>query len=280
MISLRKRKRWNTPLSEFAKQRRVMRYFDTHAHIGLITEDPIDQLIVVQEARQEGVQHIISVANNLMDFAQVYENLKSESHVYHSIGISPSSVAQPGEEWEIKIEDGTRLPRVIAIGEIGLDYYRKFGDRDSQVELFIRQLELAEKLALPVVIHNRDAGADVLEILRERLPKRGGILHCYSEDYEYAKKALDLNLFISFAGNVTYRNARNLQDTAKKMPLERMLIESEAPFMVPAVHRGKRNKPSYINETAAFIAQLRELAVEEVTEILYANSLRLFGLND
>ncbi len=257
-----------------------MRYFDTHAHIGLITEDPIDQLIVVQEARQEGVQHIISVANNLMDFAQVYENLKSESHVYHSIGISPSSVAQPGEEWEIKIEDGTRLPRVIAIGEIGLDYYRKFGDRDSQVELFIRQLELAEKLALPVVIHNRDAGADVLEILRERLPKRGGILHCYSEDYEYAKKALELNLFISFAGNVTYRNARNLQDTAKKMPLERMLIESEAPFMVPAVHRGKRNKPSYINETAVFIAQLRELPVEEVTEILYANSLRLFGLND
>ncbi len=257
-----------------------MRYFDTHAHLGLITEDPIDQLIVVQEARQEGVQHIVSVANNLMDFAQVYENLKSESQIYHSIGISPSSVAQPGEEWEIKIEDGTRLERVIAIGEIGLDYYRKFGDRDSQVELFIRQLELAEKLDLPVIIHNRDAGADVLEILRERLPKRGGILHCYSEDSEYAKKALELNLYISFAGNVTYRNARNLQDTAKKMPLERMLIESEAPFMVPAVHRGKRNKPSYINETAAFIAQLREIPVEELTETLYANSLRLFGLSE
>jgi TatD DNase family protein len=257
-----------------------MRYFDTHAHIGLITEDPIDQLIVVQEARQEGVQHIVSVANNLLDFAQVYENLKSESHVFHSIGISPSSVSQPGEDWDEKIEDGIRLPRVIAIGEIGLDYYRKFGDRDSQVELFIRQLELAEKLSLPVIIHNRDAGADVLEILRERLPKRGGILHCYSEDYEYAKKALELNLYISFAGNVTYRNARNLQDTAKKMPLERMLIESEAPFMVPAIHRGKRNKPSYINETAAFIAQLREVAVEEVTEILYANSLLLFGLKD
>jgi TatD DNase family protein len=120
----------------------------------------------------------------------------------------------------------------------------------------------------------------VLEILRERLPRRGGILHCYSEDYEYAKKALELKLWISFAGNVTYRNARNLQDTAKKIPLDRMLIESEAPFMVPAVHRGKRNKPSYINETAAFIAQLREVAMEEMTEALYTNSLAFFGLQD
>jgi TatD DNase family protein len=257
-----------------------MRYFDTHAHIGLITEDPIDQLIIVQEARQEGVAHIVTVSNNLVDFQQVYENFKTEPQIYHSIGISPSSVVQPGDDWEAKIEDGVKLERVVAIGEIGLDYYRKFGDRDSQVELFIRQLELAEKLNLPVIIHNRDAGSDVLEILRERLPRRGGILHCYSEDAEYAKKALELNLYISFAGNVTYRNARNLQDTAKKMPVERMLIESEAPFMVPAVHRGKRNKPAYINETAAFIAEAREIPVEELTEVLYANSLRLFGISE
>jgi TatD DNase family protein len=253
-----------------------MRYFDTHAHIGLITEDPIDQLIIVQEARQEGVQHLVTISNNLVDFAQLYENLKTETQIYHSIGISPSSVVQPGDDWEIKIED--RLPRVVAIGEIGLDYYRKFGDRDSQVELFIRQLELAEKLGLPVIIHNRDAGSDVLEILRERLPRRGGILHCYSEDYEYAKKALELNLWISFAGNVTYRNARNLQDTAKKIPAERMLIESEAPFMVPAIHRGKRNKPSYINETAAFIAELREVPVEDLAETLFANSAKVFAV--
>jgi TatD DNase family protein len=255
-----------------------MRYFDTHAHIGLITEDPIDQLIIVQEARQEGVQHLVTISNNLVDFVQLYANLKTETQVYHSIGISPSSVVQPGDDWEVKIEDGTRLPRVVAIGEIGLDYYRKFGDRDSQVELFIRQLELAEKLQLPVIIHNRDAGSDVLEILRERLPRRGGILHCYSEDYEYAKKALELNLWISFAGNVTYRNARNLQDTAKKIPAERMLIESEAPFMVPAIHRGKRNKPSYINETAAFIAELREVPVEDLAEILFVNSTKVFAV--
>ena len=257
-----------------------MRYFDTHAHIGLITEDPIDQLIVVQEARQEGVQHLVTVSNNLVDFAQLYENLKTESQIYHSIGISPSSVVQPGDDWEAKIEDGTRLERVVAIGEIGLDYYRKFGDRDSQVELFIRQLELAEKLNLPVIIHNRDAGSDVLEILRERLPEAGRDPPLLLGGLRVrARRPWTCNLWISFAGNVTYRNARNLQDTAKKIPVERMLIESEAPFMVPAIHRGKRNKPSYINETAAFIAQLREVPVEELTETLYANSLTIFGLS-
>ena len=192
MIFYSKIERCEPDTFEIITIRSLMRYFDTHAHIGLITEDPIDQLIIVQEARQEGVQHLVTVSNNLVDFAQLYDNLKTESQIYHSIGISPSSVVQPGDDWEAKIEDGTRLERVVAIGEIGLDYYRKFGDRDSQVELFIRQLELAEKLSLPVIIHNRDAGSDVLEILRERLPRRGGILHCYSEDYEYAKKALDL----------------------------------------------------------------------------------------
>jgi TatD DNase family protein len=255
-----------------------MRYFDTHAHLGLITEDPIDQLIVVREARAEGVSRIVTVSNNLADFGQLYENLRTEGEVYHSIGISPSSVVQPGEDWEARIAEGTKLPRVVAIGEIGLDYYRKFGDRDSQVELFIRQLDLAAKLDLPVIIHNRDAGADVLEILRERLPHRGGILHCYSEDAGYAQRALELNLWISFAGNVTYRNARNLQDTAKAIPLERMLIESEAPFMVPASHRGKRNKPAYLVETAAYLAEVREMPVEELSEILYANACKVFGL--
>ena len=257
-----------------------MRLFDTHVHLGLINEDPIEQLILIQEAIQENVTALVTISNNLRDFFSVYENLKTEPHVYHGIGVSPSEVTNPGKDWERQIQEGSRLDRVVAIGEIGLDYYRKFGDKDSQIELFIRQLELAERLDLPVIIHNRDAGTDVLEILQERLPSRGGVLHCYSEDYEYAVRALDLNLYISFAGNVTYRNARNLHDTALKMPLERMLIESEAPFMVPSAHRGKRNRPAYLPETARFIAELRDLDVEELAETLYQNSLRLFGLPD
>jgi TatD DNase family protein len=257
-----------------------MRFFDTHAHLGLIIEDPIEQLIIAQEAKQENVEKIISISNNLRDFFQIYDNLKAATNVYYAIGISPSEVANPGKDWEIKVTDGTKLDRVIAIGEIGLDYYRKFGKRDDQVELFIQQLELAEKLKFPVIIHNREAGADVFDILKEELPSRGGVLHCYSEDFAYARKALNLNLYISFAGNVTYRNAKNLHETAKKMPLDRMLIETESPFMIPAALRGKRNKPSYIIETAKFIAELREMQVEELTEILYNNSMQFFGLTD
>ncbi len=257
-----------------------MRFFDTHAHIGLINEDPIEQLIITQEAMQEAVDKIVNISNNLRDFFQIYENLKTANHVLFSIGVSPSEVAHPGDDWEMQIIEGSKMDRVVAVGEIGLDYYRKFGDRDSQVELFIRQLEIAEKLKMPVIIHNREAGADVLDILKQELPSRGGVLHCYSEDLAYATKALELNIYISFAGNVTYRNARNLHETAKNMPLDRMLIETESPFMVPAAYRGKRNKPSYISETAKFIAELREIPLEELSEILFANSMRFFGLDE
>ncbi len=255
-----------------------MRLFDSHAHIGLIHEDPIEQLIVVQEAKREKVEGILSICNNLRDFFQVYENLKTASHVYHAIGVSPSEVTNPGRDWRDKIEEGVQLDRVVAIGETGLDYYRKFGDKDSQIELFIAQLELADRLGKPVVIHNRDAGGDVLEILRQKIPRRGGVLHCYSEDWTYAQQALELDLYISFAGNVTYRNARNLHETAKNMPLERMLIESESPFMVPSAYRGKRNKPSYLMENLKFLSELREIDQEELGEQLFENSKRFFGL--
>ncbi len=255
-----------------------MQLFDTHAHIGLINEDPIEQLIIAQEARQDDVVNIVSICNNLHDFFQVYRNLETATHVYHSIGVSPSEVSHPGKDWEMKLEEGTELDRIVAIGEIGLDYYRKFGNKDAQIELFIRQLEIADKLRFPVVIHNRDAGKDVLEILTNKLPERGGVLHCYSEDCVHAQAALELNLYISFAGNVTYRNAKNLHETAKNMPIERMLIESESPFMVPSAYRGKRNKPTYLHATAEFIAELRDEPLESVSEALFENSRRFFGI--
>lgn len=257
-----------------------MRYFDTHAHIGLIFDDPIEQLISVQEAKAAGVVKLISICNNILDFQQVYSNLKSAAHVYHAVGVSPSEVQHPGKDWKEKVEEAVKLPRVVAIGEIGLDYFHKFGDKRSQIELFIEQLELAARLDLPVIIHNREAGRDVLDILRDRLPAKGGVLHCYSEDASYAERALELNLYFSFAGNLTYRNARNLHDTALMLPLERILIESESPFMVPAEYRGKRNKPSYLPSTAKFLAELLERDEEEVANAVYDNAMRFFGLSD
>lgn len=255
-----------------------MRLFDTHAHIGLVDEDPIEQLIVVQEARHEHVDGILSICNNVRDFFEIHTNLKTAPNVYFAVGVSPSEVTNPGRDWESQIERGVELGRVVAIGETGLDYYRKFGDKDSQIELFVRQLEIAARLDLPVVIHNRDAGSDVLDILRQKIPPRGAILHCYSENWEFARKALELPVYISFAGNVTYRNARNLHETAREMPLDRMLIESESPFMVPAAYRGQRNRPSYLPETLKFLAGLRGMDEEELAEQLFQNSVTLFGI--
>jgi len=255
-----------------------MQHFDTHAHIGLICDDPIEQLMVIKEARQASVVRLVSICNSLADFGRVYDNLKSATNVYHAVGVSPSEVQNPGRDWVQTIEQHTKQPRVVAIGEIGLDYYRKFGDKKSQIELFITQLDLAAKLNLPVIIHNRDAGKDVLDILRDRLPPRGGVLHCYSENAEYAKKALDLNLYFSFAGNLTYRNAKNLHETVEVLPIDRILIESESPFMVPADHRGKRNMPKYLPLTSRFLAEMLEMNEEELSAALWDNANRLFGL--
>jgi len=257
-----------------------MQYFDTHAHLGLIVDDPIEQLIVIQEARQASVTRVVSICNSLQGFAQVYENLKSTSNVYHAVGVSPSEVKNPGRNWLQTIEQSTQLPRVVAIGEIGLDYFRKFGDKKSQIELFISQLDLAAKLNLPVIIHNREAGHDVLEILRDRLPPRGGVLHCYSEDAAYAREVLSLglNLYFSFAGNLTYKNAKNLHETIPVLPVDRLLVESESPFMVPTSQKGKRNMPKYLPETALCLAKMLGLEPEAMAAQLWENSNRFFGL--
>ncbi|MDR1868122.1 MAG: TatD family hydrolase [Treponema sp.] len=255
-----------------------MQFFDTHAHLGLICDSPVEQLVVVQEAQRASVNRIISVCNSLYDFNTVYENLRSAVNVYYAVGVSPSEVQNPGKDWLQCIEQKVKLPQVIAIGETGLDYFRKYGDKKSQIELFIAQLDLASKLDLPVIIHNRGAGQELLEILKDRLPPKGGVLHCYSENAEYARRALKLNLYFSFAGNVTYRNARNLHETVQLLPLNRIVIESEAPFMVPAEFRNKRNVPKYLPFTAQYIASLLKRDNETVATALWDNACKLFGL--
>ncbi len=255
-----------------------MHIFDTHAHIGLIYDDPIEQLRVIQEAKQAHVTRIVSICNSLHDFSKVYENLKSLPSVYHAVGVAPSEVETPGKDWIQFIEQSLKLPNVIALGETGLDYFRRFGDKRRQIELFITQLEIAEKMDVPVIIHNREAGKDVLDILSERLPSAGGVLHCYSENAEYAKKASKLNVYFSFAGNVTYRNARNLHETVLNLPLDRILVESESPFMVPAEFRGKRNMPSYTQSTVRFLADMLEMDLEELSAQLWKNSCTFFRL--
>ncbi len=256
-----------------------MKFFDTHAHIGLIYDDPIEQLRVIQQAKQAGVARIISINNSLMDFPKVYNTLKSVSGIYHAAGVAPSEVNNPGSDWINTLEKNLSLPRVIAVGETGLDYYKQFGDKRSQIELFITQLEIAQKHNLPVIIHNREAGKDVYDILTERLPDAGAILHCYSEDAAYAKKCLDKNIWFSFAGNLTYRNARNLHETVMNIPVDRILIETESPFMIPAEFREKkRTMPAYLPSTARFLAEMLDMDLEALSEQLWKNSCKAFNL--
>ncbi len=258
-----------------------MKFFDTHAHIGLIYDDPIEQLRVIQKAKQAGVQRIVSINNSLMDFPKVYNSLKSVPGLYHAVGVAPSEVTNPGPDYAATIEKYLELPNVVAVGETGLDYYKQFGDKRSQIELFITQLEIAQKHNLPVIIHNRDAGRDVYDVLTERLPDSGAILHCYSEDAEYAQKCLDKNIWFSFAGNLTYRNARNLHETVLNIPVDRILIETESPFMIPAEYREKkRTMPAYLPSTANFLAEMLDMDLEELSEQLWKNSCKAFKLPD
>lgn len=258
-----------------------MKFFDTHAHIGLIYDDPIEQLRVIQQAKQANVSRIVSINNSLHDFKIVYNTLKSLSGIYHAVGVAPSEVTNPGKDWAQTIEDSLKLPNVVAVGETGLDYFKQFGDKRSQIELFITQLELAQKHNLPVIIHNRDAGKDVFDVLSERIPAAGAILHCYSEDAAYAKQCLDagLNVYFSFAGNLTYRNARNLHETVLNIPLDRILIETESPFMIPAEFRErKRSMPAYLPSTARFLADMLEKPLEDLSVQLWKNSCKIFNL--
>ena len=165
-----------------------MKFFDTHAHIGLIYDDPIEQLRVIQQAKQAGVARIVSINNSLYDFNKVYPNLKSISGIYHAVGVAPSEVTNPGQDWINTIEKSLSLPNVVAVGETGLDYFKQFGDKRSQIELFITQLEIAQAHNLPVIIHNRDAGTDLYDVLTELLTSAGAILHCYSVYAYFAKQ--------------------------------------------------------------------------------------------
>ena len=258
-----------------------MQFFDTHAHVGLIYDDPIEQVRVILKARQAGVTRIVSINNNLVDFKKEYAVLKSIPGIYHAVGVGPSEVVAPGSDWVHTIEESINLPNVVAVGETGLDYFKQYGDKRSQIELFIAQLELAQKYNKPVIIHNRDAGKDIFDILQDRIPDRGAIFHCYSEDAEYARKCLDagLNVYFSFAGNLTYRNAKNLHETVLNIPLDRMLIETESPFMIPAEFREKkRTMPEMLPSTARFLAEMLDMDIESLAAQLWTNSCKIFNL--
>lgn len=257
-----------------------MKLFDTHAHIGLIHDDQMEQLMTIQYAKRAGVAHIVSICNSLIDFQSVYSNLSSAKQVYHAVGLSPTETGSVSPNWDSKLIELAKLPRVIAIGETGLDYSRMYAPKNVQIDVFMRHLEVARKLDMPVVIHNRNAASDILSILKVKIPPKGAIFHCYSEGPDFAFDALELPVYFSFAGNITYKSVRPLVETVRMLPMNRILIESESPFMVPAKYTKRRNKPEYLIENAKAVAAIKGMDLEECCDALYQNSLNAFGLNE
>ena len=257
-----------------------MRLFDTHCHIGLIHEDQLEQLITVQYAKRAGVTNIVSVCNRITDFEASYNNLKSAKNVFHAVGVSPTECGNVHGSWETDILKYLKYDRVIAVGETGLDYGKYKQYQDIQVQFFLKHLEIARRAHLPVIIHNREAGEHILEILKNNIPEEGAIFHCYSEDWNYAFRAMELPVYFSFAGNITYKNIKKITDTIKNLPENRILIESEAPFLVPYKYAKRRNKPEYLPETAKAVAEIKGIPLEEMAEILFNNSLNAFHLTE
>ncbi|MFA6548611.1 MAG: TatD family hydrolase [Candidatus Margulisiibacteriota bacterium] len=254
-------------------------FIDTHAHLTF-PEFKLDLPEVIARAKAANVETVINIA---LDETALAASLKMAEeypdYIFNAFGIHP----QDATEWNKSVEQKARIlakdKKIIAIGEMGLDYYYKISPIEKQKEVFRASLRLAQELALPAIIHSREAVKDTLVILHEE--NRGnlkGVLHCFGGDMELAGQALDLGIYISFTANITFPKAQKIRDAAKEIPLDRIMIETDCPFLAPQIYRGKRNEPSYIVEVAKQVAAIKELSIEDVAQQTTENARRLFGI--
>jgi TatD DNase family protein len=255
------------------------RLFDTHAHLHF-PELAADLDAVLERAGAAGVIGMVTIGTDRETNPAAVAIAERLPHVHATVGIHPHDAADATEADFAAMERLAReSPRVVALGEMGLDYFRDLSPRDVQEEVLRRQLDMARRLDKPVVIHCRDAHAETLAILAaERVGEIGGVMHCFSADVEVAKRCLDLGLAISLAGPVTYKNARALPDVARFVPADRLVLETDCPFLPPHPHRGQRNEPAWVAITAARVAELRGVTLETLAETTTENAHRLFRL--
>ena len=249
---------------------------DTHAHLEVL--DSISD--VIDRAFKDGVEAVVAVSSDLESSRKTIEISNSFNTVYSAVGIHPHEASCFNESALHELAKFARDKRVRAIGETGLDYHYLHSSRESQIMSFTNHVELSIQVDLPVVIHIREAFEDVISILRnpDFLNARG-VIHCFTGDYENAKGFIDLGFFISFSGIVTFKNAENVRDAAKRIPLDRMLIETDSPYLAPVPFRGKKNEPAYVKHVAEKIAELRGMSYEHIAEITTTNAKELFKLD-
>ena len=248
---------------------------DSHAHIQLDRFDA-DREAVLERAQAAGVHAILVIGFDLETSRGAIELAEKYDQIYATVGMHPHDARDLDDETVRIFRDLTTHPKVVALGEMGLDYYRDLSPRPVQQEAFERQLDLAEELNLPIVIHNREAYHDILPILGARRGKIRGVMHCFSGDVEIMHQSLALGFYIGIGGPVTYRRSDALQGVAREVPADALLVETDCPWLAPQFRRGRRNEPAYVCATAEKIAGLRGISLEEIGEMTTQNFEDLF----
>jgi TatD DNase family protein len=250
---------------------------DTHAHLDMEQFDG-DRAQALQRASEAGVEWLVDVGADLAGSRRAVDLAGNEPRIWAAVGIHPHDAATLTPEALAELTDLAQRPRVVAIGEIGLDYYRDLSPRTLQQEAFATQLDLARRLHLPVIVHNRDAHADTLSLLRAAGGGLRGVMHCFSGDLELARQVLDLGLHLGLAGPLTYPKATCLAEVARWAPMDRLLVETDCPYLAPQPCRGRRNEPAYVRWVAERLAELRGCPFTVVAQATSANAAALFAV--
>ena len=253
-------------------------FVDSHCHLDF-PELRAELPQLLDAMRASAVTHALCIAVEMPAWPQVHALATEHANLYASVGVHPDYLDTPEPSIDLLVAK-SREPKIVAIGETGLDYYRLEGDLEWQRARFRTHIRAAREAGRPLVIHTRSSAADTLAIMRdERASECGGVMHCFTETWDVASAALDLGFHISFSGIVTFKNAVELKDVARRVPLERMLIETDSPYLAPVPYRGKRNQPAFVPHVAAEIARLRGVPVESVAAATSQNFFRLFGID-
>ena len=248
---------------------------DSHCHLDRLGQSPSELKETIQFAQQRGVEHFLCVSVSVREFPQMLDAISSYDCVSASCGVHP--LHQEDACTYEELHTAAQHERVVAIGETGLDYHYSPDTKPTQIESFIQHIHVANALQKPLIIHTRDARKDTLDLLREyKQPETNGVLHCFTESWEMARAAIDMGFYISISGIVTFRNASELRDVVSNIPLDRLLVETDSPWLAPVPYRGKQNQPGYVLEVAEFIAGLKGVSLNTLAEVTTENFFNLF----
>ena len=248
---------------------------DTHAHIDML-EEPTNQVLL--EMQDFGVKKVIIPSVEISTMQNIVNIANQNENIYAMVGIFPSEAKTYNKDIEEKMIDFAQNKKVVAVGEIGLDYYWDKSFNDIQQDVFIKQIKLANKLNLPIVIHDREAHKDTFDILKEHNQNSKVLFHCFSGSVEFMRECVKQGWFIALGGVVTFKNAIKMKEVAKEVPLEKLMLETDSPYLTPVPYRGKPNKPAYVKYVAEEIAQLRNMTLEEIIDITTSNAEEFFGI--